>query len=523
MLLARSTTIRLGRCNGRRKSVIKLNAATFASTVPARNDSHVGRGADISRTRNGIDGNKLLISQLLQLFKQTSDTRQYLKYYGSAGQDRFAIIRVSGDVLHNKDHLFQTAASLSFLHRVGLRPIVVHGAGIFSGRRNDVLSSLVNSAEDRNQSEAHASSENVNIKDEESDKKVCEAAIDYMCRANSALVETLSVEFGIGAAPLVDTVFRAHSSTDYDGPKSWSALAGKISAVNKTIIESAFRQGLIPIVSSLGWGIDCHRLLSFSTNEATCALATAFSPLKIIMLRPEGCLRSQHGDRFKHINLSRDFAALQSQQPTENGVRLLQCDYKDFIDAAHTFESIEAGATLAVTSPALLSQELFTHQGAGTLMVRGERIDRVTDLDSRQVDLDLMKKILETSFNSKLPDTYFASIRHNFRSMYVPACGRGVAIVLTINGLPYLDKIAVLPSSQGDQLGDQIWQAMMIQERSLFWRSKTSNAVNPWYYERSHGAFKDQQSPWTVFWYNVTKDQVMPCIEEAVRIKATFE
>lgn len=70
---------------------------------------------------------KWLISQLLQHFNQTSEVRQYIKYFGSAGDDKFAIIRVSGDVLHDRVLLDSTASALAFLHRVGLRPIVVHG------------------------------------------------------------------------------------------------------------------------------------------------------------------------------------------------------------------------------------------------------------------------------------------------------------------------------------------------------------------------------------------------------------
>lgn len=70
---------------------------------------------------------KWLISQLLQHFNKTSEVRQYIKYFGSAGEEKFAIIRVSGDVLHDRGLLDSTASALAFLHRVGLRPIVVHG------------------------------------------------------------------------------------------------------------------------------------------------------------------------------------------------------------------------------------------------------------------------------------------------------------------------------------------------------------------------------------------------------------
>ncbi|KNC83228.1 hypothetical protein, variant 1 [Sphaeroforma arctica JP610] len=503
-----------------RRGLNVINVQTLQSSTK-REYSTVGGVAD-SQGRRANKGQNLLITQLLQLFKQNSDTRQYLKYYGSAGKDRFAIIRVSGDVLHNRDHLYQTAASLSFLHRVGLRPIVVHGAGIYSGRCSDALSKIVNAETSIEESEPGQSERDMLHVDESKQLKASEAAVEYMEKANAALVETLSKEFDIGAVPLIDTVYRAKTMDNYSGPKVWERLAGSILSVNNTVIESAFRQGLIPIVSSLGWGVDCHRLLSFSTQEATSALAKAFSPLKVIMLRPEGCLRDEDGNRFKYINLARDLLPLSRNEPTENGVRLLEGDRNDFNDAANTFSSLDVGATLAITTPALLSQELFTHQGAGTLIVRGDKITRITDLNSPLVDLPAVKAVLEGSFRSPIPDSYFESIQDSFRSLYVTESGRGIAIVLTIGGIPYLDKIAVQQGSQGDQLGEQIWQALTKGEPSLFWRSRSSNSANNWYYDRAHGAIKDQKSPWTVFWYNVDTDKIMECVKKAIGLKPTF-
>ncbi|KAF2824561.1 mitochondrial amino-acid acetyltransferase [Ophiobolus disseminans] len=76
--------------------------------------------------------------------------------------------------------------------------------------------------------------------------------------------------------------------------------------------------------------------------------------------------------------------------------------------------------------------------------------------------------------------------------------------------VPYLDKFAVLTSSQGSGgVSDIVWAALT---RTCFpdgvvWRSRTSNPVNKWYQERSTGTWNLPGDQWTMFWTsgNVTQ------------------
>lgn len=76
--------------------------------------------------------------------------------------------------------------------------------------------------------------------------------------------------------------------------------------------------------------------------------------------------------------------------------------------------------------------------------------------------------------------------------------------------VPYLDKFAVLTSSQGSGgVSDIVWAALT---RTCFpegvvWRSRTSNPVNKWYQERSKGTWNLPGNQWTMFWttQNVTE------------------
>ncbi|KAL1297009.1 hypothetical protein AAFC00_004603 [Neodothiora populina] len=69
--------------------------------------------------------------------------------------------------------------------------------------------------------------------------------------------------------------------------------------------------------------------------------------------------------------------------------------------------------------------------------------------------------------------------------------------------VPYLDKFAVLQKSQGSSgVADVVFQAMV---RSCFphgvcWRSRKTNPVNKWYFERSKGTWDLTDTQWTMFW-----------------------
>ncbi|OBT45659.1 hypothetical protein VE00_03520 [Pseudogymnoascus sp. WSF 3629] len=69
--------------------------------------------------------------------------------------------------------------------------------------------------------------------------------------------------------------------------------------------------------------------------------------------------------------------------------------------------------------------------------------------------------------------------------------------------VPYLDKLAVLKRSQGSGgVADVVFKAMVRDcfPEGLCWRSRSSNPVNKWYFERSRGTWRLPGSGWTMFW-----------------------
>ncbi|MEZ4462889.1 MAG: hypothetical protein R3E66_24810, partial [bacterium] len=99
---------------------------------------------------------------------------------------------------------------------------------------------------------------------------------------------------------------------------------------------------------------------------------------------------------------------------------------------------------------------------------------------------------------------------------------RATAVITREGPVPYLDKFAVTPKAQGEGLGASVWNRMRADYPELYWRSRSANPVNAWYFQQSEGTFRNDS--WTVFWYGIQDYDVMrTCVEGAFEMPATFE
>lgn len=135
------------------------------------------------------------------------------------------------------------------------------------------------------------------------------------------------------------------------------------------------------------------------------------------------------------------------------------------------------------------------------------------------INLTKLKHLIELSFNKQLDlDHYLSRLSSSVAAIIVVGDYDGAAIITWEQGvnrrIAYLDKFAVNPSSQGAQGVADIMLIQMI--RRLFpdemvWRSRFGNPVNKWYFERSRGHKRLENSNWVMFWIS---DAAVPPIEE---------
>ena len=416
------------------------------------------------------------IVRLLSGMGSAKEISQYLKRFSQLDAKRFAVVKVGGAVL--RDDLEALTSSLAFLQQVGLTPIVVHGAG---------------PQLDEAMREAGIEKRTVdNLR--HTDAAGLAIVRRVMRQQNLRLVEALQVE-GVRATSIQSGVFEC-SLLD----RERYGLVGQVVRVDTDGIGAAIKAGSIPVITSLGETAD-GQIVNVNADWAANELIKAIQPYKIVFLTGTGGLLGPDGRVIDSINLSTEYAELLAQPWLHSGMRLK-------IEQIHNLLMVlPTSSSVSITRPDQLARELFTHKGSGTLVRRGERVLRGASWDD--FDLPRLRALVESAFGRALLPDYFE--RTPLRRAYVSENYRTAVILTEVDGVPYLDKFAVLDDAQGEGLGRAVWQVMREETPALFWRSRQGNSVNQFYYAESDGCVR--QGVWKVFWYGL---EGFPAIEGAV-------
>jgi len=127
-----------------------------------------------------------------------------------------------------------------------------------------------------------------------------------------------------------------------------------------------------------------------------------------------------------------------------------------------------------------------------TLIRQGLRITRHTSLDT--IDREKLLNLLNSSFKKPIDtEHYFKRLEEVLDSITITGDYQGASIITREGsnlfeggrGVPYLDKFAVSPDSQGIGVADILWKRMKHDYPNMLWRSRAENPVNNWYFERS--------------------------------------
>jgi len=430
---------------------------------------------------------KPVIVKLLRSLGSRKEVEQYLKQYSEIEAKKFAIIKVGGGII--QDDLDSLISSLTFLQRVGLLPIVIHGAG---PQLNSALS------------EAGISTEIVNGQRVTSPETL-EIARKVFQKQNLKLVEALE-KLGTRARPITSGIFEADLVNQEE-----LGLVGKVTDVHIDPIASAIRSGHLPILACLG-ETSGGQILNINADIAARQLALRIEPYKIVFLTPTGGLLDEQNRIIETIHLEEEFDHLMTCDWVSGGMQLKLKEIKDLL------YQLPLSSSVSITSPDHLAKELFTYKGSGTLIRRGERV--IAHPTLKTVDEKLLAAGIASCFGRALVSDYFQT--KNFFKIYATDSYRGMAVLTEENGVPYMDKFAVTNQAQGEGLGGALWARLLEENPKLFWRSRNKNPINNWYFQQAHGSYKDDT--WTIFWVGLDSfDEIKKCIEHASQMPATLE
>ncbi|MCB9734750.1 MAG: acetylglutamate kinase [Deltaproteobacteria bacterium] len=430
---------------------------------------------------------RAIISQLLRNIGSSKEVDQYLKQFSEVESAKFAVIKVRGDII--RDDLESLCSALTFLYRVALYPIVVHGSGA--------------------QLDAALAAEGVPLETRDGRRVVDAATLRVARRVTTALnhdlVDALE-RMGTRARAIPAGVFRAERI---------EALGyhGHVTGVDADPIRAAIKSGHLPILSCVAES-DEGQLLLVHARTATLELARAVGPAKIIFLTPEGGLTDDKGRLLRSFNLAEDYEWMMTQPFFSDSQRRKFAAMKALLDV------LPHSSSIALTAPGLLPRELFTHRGSGTLIRRGEKV-LCHEGGLGDVDVPRLKELLERGFGRQLVPDYFD--KKGFYRVYVTESYRAAAILTMEGDLPYLDKFVVDEEAQGEGLAGSLWERLVEDNPRLFWRSRVDNTkINPWYFSRAEGSLRDGR--WVVFWYGLEGfAAVQDAIAKALAMPASLE
>ncbi|KAF7728097.1 hypothetical protein EC973_006612 [Apophysomyces ossiformis] len=433
------------------------------------------------------------IVKLLYTIGSRKEVEQYLRHYSSVESQKFAVIKVGGAVL--TDELETLASALTFLNRVGLYPIVLHGAG-------PQLNRLLDDAGIEPQYE-----EGIRI----TDPRTLEIARKVFLAENLKLVDALE-RHGTRARPIPGGVFVA----DYLDKDKYG-FVGKIKGVNKEVIESSIRAGALPILTSLAETPD-GQILNVNADVAAAELATVIEPLKIVFLNEKnGLYHGVTNKKIDVINLDEEYEDLLKEPWVKYGTRLKLKQCKELLDG------LPRSSSVAIMSASHLHKELFTDSGAGTLIRRGHKLFKYDSLG--QVDPDKIRRIMEAEDSVvKSGQVSVASYLRELQqkpqvSIYTDEPGQVLAIVTSDPADPtkpaVLEKLLATKTAVLNNVPDNLWNSIRKDHDVLTWRVPSEGGMDKsWHFERADGSLRNPMDGSTMFFYG---------IQDSEKVKQTLD
>ncbi|KAF8546377.1 bifunctional acetylglutamate kinase/N-acetyl-gamma-glutamyl-phosphate reductase [Imleria badia] len=501
----------------------RLTVATKAAVVAGHRQAALTavRSRDSVRSiQSVVQTDRDTITRLLYSLGTKREVERHLRIFSSCSHPsqpaKFAVIKIGGAVL---DDLEELALSLSFLYRVGLYPVVLHGAG---PQMNDIL-------------------EGEGVKPEYidgirvTDSKTLQIARRVFLEENLKLVDALE-KLGTRARPITSGVFTA---TALDSPKY--GLVGKITRVDKRPIEASIRAGALPILCSLAESNE-GQILNVNADVAAGELAKELEPMKIVFINEKGGLyHGVTGEKLDVINLDEEYDQLMKEPWVKYGTKLKLREFKELLDV------LPRSSSVAVISTANLQRELFTDSGAGTLIRRGYKLFKHQTLQS--IGKDRLRQVIserdEGVRTGKESIAGVLSALENAKpgewSIYADEPLDAVAIVSHPEGqIPVLTKLLASRAGVLNGVLDNVWNALKKDHRQLVWTASISAPTAPsplshpaqgedmmdrsWHFDRAEGSFT--RSGRSLFFYGISDasevEKVVKNLEQSGRVGRSY-
>jgi hypothetical protein len=278
-----------------------------------------------------------------------------------------------------------------------------------------------------------------------------------------------------------------------------------IGAETIAVIRAVIGRNAIPLVS-----LEAMKELSSEARFGLLAsLAGALETRKIVFLSRRPGLVPNGGPVLPVVSLATDLPQLLAAGALPRGQAMLLRQVKRVV------ESVPQRLSVTVVNPLQLLRELFTVNGAGTLIRRGSRIDVRTTWEG--VDRARIEALFASAFERPVRADFFAQ---PIARAFVEENYSGAAVVQESPVVPYLTKFAVERQAQGEGIGGELWSLLSRDFPSFFWRSRPANPIGTWYGKQCDGLVRFPE--WHVFWRGLAPGAIEPAIRYALALPSDF-
>ncbi|XP_019636459.1 PREDICTED: N-acetylglutamate synthase, mitochondrial-like isoform X1 [Branchiostoma belcheri] len=427
------------------------------------------------------------------------EARYWLKQFqrSTDADHPFAVVQVDQEVFTKPEMLEGLGSCLAFLHRHDMKPVIVHGCAV--------------------------------PEEVEMTPQVLYNVKNQLVEDSMRMVNVLEAQ-GAPARPL----FSGGCILEAEPKNPLSAdLRGTVKEVNPEPLKWCLRSGHIPVISTLG-ETSTGQVMTIDSSEATEQISQILAPLKVMFLNTQGGIVDR-GDQqtVVQVNLPADLENLLQQPWCTLAIK------QKVLRISELLNKLPPESSVVITSANAVLTELFTHHGSGTFFKNTEPIKKYKNL--ADVDLKRLNELIKRSFGRVLKDDYWERLQDRLNTLYLSEGYNAAAIVTNeqVDGMPYLDKFSVSTQIQNDEkarareeyyyreqlegqgTSEMLWEHVRRDFKSLFWRSRGSNKINPWYFKRSEGSWSDGQ--WTVFWYGVSQPKLSyELVDFAAKLPSSF-
>ncbi|KAF4124463.1 N-acetyl-gamma-glutamyl-phosphate reductase / acetylglutamate kinase [Geosmithia morbida] len=488
MLSATAVALRAGA-----RRAVSARGLSVAAAAKSTRCLESGRAISTTRVLSSLptrDRTREIVAQTVSSIGSRREGQQYLKLFTSVSSQKFAVIKVGGAIL--TEYLDELCRSLLFLYELGLYPVIVHGAG-------PQLNRLLEKAGVEPQFE-----EGIRVTDE----KTLGIARKLFLEENLKLTDRLD-ELGV-ATRSISGVFMA----DYLDKEKWKYV-GKITKVNKDAIERSIEAGYVPIMTSMAESED-GRLLNVNADVAAAELARALEPLKVVYLSEKGGLFDGDGDKISHINLDEEFDHLMSQPWCRYGTRLKIREIKELLD------TLPRSSSVAIIHPSDLQKELFTDSGAGTMIRRGDKIQKVTSV-AEFGDLEKVKATLirdrEGLDAEATVDRFLDFLAENPFTAYFDEGMQCLAVVMPPSKTRPMATLATLNITKSGWLSnvaENVFASIKKDNPSLVWTVSEDDENLTWFFDKADGTFNRNGSVLFYYGCELGSDDLVPIYQDFV-------